>query len=430
MRAPALGVLGVFLVLAGCADPVSTSRFDGPVTITPSTQWSGGTVTVTTDQLLNYAATPVITAGSDTLAVTVVDDTTLSVTAPSVPTGRIELVAHGLADDLSLGMVEVVGFAGVIQQNGQIFGLQLPWPRENPTGILSTWRTSTGPGDVVYLHASTGGITHTGLTVTSSSDPGVAFSYRSGIFTTVRYDTLEFWSWPHPPGGTISTAGQVVMPMSTANTNFEIAPWTFFLTFHHFTQVLRSPDNGASWTCLYDCAADPTENVTHGIAFNQDGSLVASWAEGSPYGMPVFDVAAGTLRYRVPTLFQTAFGAFFTPDGELYAAGDSVARGGILLRLNATSATELGRVELGDRSIYGIAESSSQDRVYALLKGETISLLILNHDLAVQAELKAPPDLVFPGSQCWGATVIPDSAAGKVYAISCAGEIIAFDLLT
>lgn len=417
-------VAGTMLAICACSDPVSTSRYDGPVTITPSIQWSGGVATVTTDQLLNYPTTPVITAGTDTLASAVVDDTTLSVTLPPLPSGTVNLIAHGSAGDLDLGSVSLVGYSGRIQASG-FLGEQQRWSRSSPAGALG----ETANGKVGYLHAANGVLTI--LPVDDGASPyGPGASYRDNVFTVLSPNGVDFWQYS--AGGTPVKLDSAPVSNPAGRPVHELAPWTFLVPSHHSMYIEKSPDNGATFTTTYNPSAAQTEESTWGVVYAPSGSLATIRVSATPMGVPVFDLPAGTLRYRVP-LYEPAGGAVFTTDGELYMAGDTLygGPGDIVLRLDANTGAELGRTSIpAPWSVLGFATDVTESHLYAFLSGfpSGLAVMVLDRSLQPVATLAVPEGTGF-STLCDGITVIPDAAHGKVYAMSCLGEVLTFDLL-
>ena len=431
MRAPT-GVLVAALVLAACADPVSTSRFDGPVTITPSTQWSGGTVTVTTSQLLNYDTAPIITADSDTLEATLVDDTTLNVVLPSVPTGLVDLVAEGWAGEPTLGTVAVLGFRRGVARRSPGLRALVPWPVDQPTGLLAVDER----GEVVFLHAATGYVSHTGIDPGFSFEQAVGVTYQPGVFTTLADDSVVFWSWPYPPGGTPVKTGAMWSPALYYLIHVP-APWTLLATFHDRSVTFRSSDSGQSWQSVYNPNRSRVEDYPRAPVVNADRTLFTIWADGTtPYGTPVFDLPAATLRYRIPTFFFTTQRPFFADSGDLYIAGDSASIG-IVARYRAEDGTELNRLELPGSRIDVMAPAPGGEGAYVFVIDRDPAneayvgprLLVLDRDLKPTARLMVPQDEWATARGFVFHSLIADPSRRRVYLLQSGYETLTFDIL-
>ncbi len=390
-------------------------------------------VMVTTDQLLNYSTTPVITAGTDTLSVTVVDDTTLSVTLPSVPTGSVDLVAEGWAGEPILGTVAVLGFRRGVARRSPWLQALVPWPVDQPTGILAVDEM----GEVVFLHAATGHVSHTGIDPGFTYEKAVGVTYQPGVFTTLADDSVVFWSWPYPPGGTPVKTGVMWSPALYYLIHVP-APWTLLATFHDRSVTFRSSDSGQSWQSVYNPNASRGEDYPRAPVVNPGGSLFTIWADGTtPYGTPVFDLPEGTLRYRIPTFFITASRPFFGDSGDLYVGGDS-AEVGIVARFDAETGTELDRFMPPTGHIFAIVPIPGGGGVYALVKNSGIGcvdaitpyLAVLDRNLNVRARLAAPAGLPEATFGCVSTTLIADPARSQVYVLPLGYNILAFDVLS
>ncbi len=427
------GIIAVALLTAACNDPVSTSRYDGAVTITPSTQWSGGTVMVTTDQLLNYSTTPVITAGTDTLSATVVDDTTLSVTLPSVPTSTVSLVAHGSAGDMALGIVDVLGFNRWITTGERVGAPFVPYPVEQPSGVLGFDEA----GQVVFLHAATGHVTHTQIAPTPGFERAIGMSYQPGVFTAVAGDSVIFWSWPYPPGSAPVMAGFLKSPTFYRDAISVVAPWTLFATRHDVTVTFRSADSGITWYSVYNASGNRAEDYPRVPVVNPDRTLFTIWADGTtPYGTPVFDLPAATLRYRIPTFFFTTQRPFFADSGDLYIAGDSASIG-IVARYRAEDGTELNRLELAGSRVDVMAPIPGGGGAYIFVIDRDPAsvdyvgprLMVLDRSLNVTAELMVPQDQWEVVRSAVFHALIADQSRRQVYLIQPGYETLVFDVL-
>lgn len=407
--------------ILGCAnDPSSPPVRFGPVTIAPLTQWSGGTVTATSDQLFDFPGTPVITAGSDTLAFTQTDDTTLVVTLPPAPSGLLDLVLHGAgSDSLILGEVEIVGFSGILPAERTVGGEPVPWPQSHPTGILGIDINE----NVAFLNASTGHITTFGVHTPRNLSYAPGTSYRPDVIVNLASPTGGIVLWK------LDMAGSAVMldslPLGHSYRKvFEIAPWTWLVTSHHAVWTYKSFDNGATYTQTYDDGQEDEE--AWAVVYSPDRKFGVVLSLGTGSGAPVFDLTTGDLMYRVPSVLRPR-GAAFTDDGELYLSGSDRETGSIL-RLDAATGTVIDSIGLGIAESDALAWDSQTNWIYAMNAHH--ELRIYDRSLNLIANLQAPKGVTLCGQGCYHASIIPDAGHRKVYVMwDVDKRISTFDLL-
>lgn len=411
--------VAIGFILACASDPSSPPDHTGPITIAPLTQWSGGTVTATSDQLLDFPGTPVITGGTDTLAFTQADDTTITITLPSVPSGLVELVLHGTgSDSLVLGEVEVVGFSGVHLAERAVGGDATPWPSMHPTGILGIDINE----NVAFLDATTGAVTTFGVHTPPNLFYAPGTSYRPDIIVNLASPTGGVVIWKLDMAGSAIVLDSIPLGYGDRKL-FELAPSTWLQTNHHGIWIYKSVDNGATYT--YPYREDDGDEEAWAVVYSPDRKFGVVLSLGTDSGAPVFDLTTGGLIYRVPSILRPR-GAAFTDDGELYLSGSDRQTGSIL-RLDAATGNVIDSVGIGKGESDALAWDSQTDWIF--LMNAHHELRIYDRSLKPVATLQVPEGVALC-TGCFHAFIIPDAGHRKVRVIwEVEPTITTFDLL-
>ena len=107
-----LKILGWSLLLAGCNDPPSGPGAAPSFRVSPSRQWSGGTLEVTSPYFSGNEPIPAFIVGTDTVPGFRISDSMVRLTLPVLPSGRYPLSLVASPGMLDAGQVDIVGFGG------------------------------------------------------------------------------------------------------------------------------------------------------------------------------------------------------------------------------------------------------------------------------------------------------------------------------
>lgn len=105
-------ILAWSLLLAGCNDPPSGPGDPPSFRISPSRQWSGGILEVTSSYFSGSDPIPAFLVGTDTAHAFRISDSTVRLTLPVLPSGSHAVGLVTSPRNLDAGQVDIVGFVG------------------------------------------------------------------------------------------------------------------------------------------------------------------------------------------------------------------------------------------------------------------------------------------------------------------------------
>jgi len=330
--------LVVASVLAtGCSDPAEPPL--PAFSVSPTTQWSGGTITIRSSYFANRSVALLIVAGSDTVAYSTMDDSTATAQLPPGPSGPVTLrLVRGTRRD-SLATVQRVGYSVKRTVTPALYGELLATDSAGAPVVLGGTFTGTGNREpVVRLRVVPGTSQILTLRQPSNTQYGMAPSSIPGAFTvrdandsirlvTLLVDTPAIIDSMH--GWSTAFTRQVSLLRSGA----------WLRTQSHYSYV--SYDTGGS------SALVPTESPW-AVYMSPRGDRTTLATVVGNAGVPVWDNATDSVAYRLPFL-STEAAAFSTDGNTLFVVGGYQYGSDSLVAVNATTgASLLPKVKLPD----------------------------------------------------------------------------------
>jgi hypothetical protein len=340
-------------VLAGC----SSSEPNPPsFAVSPSQQWSGGTLTVRSSLFSGGAALPTVTAAGVVMAVARVNDTTITATLPSdLPTQSAPITIVVGSKHYEVGPVDVIGFRFRTQATPGF--LWEPLIRTSPSGPVAVAGLYTQPaGGAISIVDLRTGVTQveTGVQPPQwASAHGVGASFQPGHLI-LRDSTGALGDWQFQPTLTYAdTVPSVIFSRQVAR----LADQVWLFSSNHMSTVRRS---GAS-----DILVSQEDPWDLHLSPAADRALQNSWVT-SIGGTPVFQLSTGDTVFR---LGIGVHGAAFSADGtKLFVAGlgNSTAYG--LWILDAATGTPLHQISLpfsaNSTRLAGVGINSSETTLF------------------------------------------------------------------
>jgi len=319
----------VALVLAACSDPAEPALPE--FTVAPTTQWSGGTLTIRSQYFVDYTDALIIVAGSDTLALlTLTNDSILVAQLAPGPSGPVTLtLVRGTRRD-SLATVQRVGFSGKRTVTPALYGELLATDSAGTPFVLGGSFTGTGDREpIVRLRVVPGTSQLLTLRQPSNTQYGMAPSIIPGAFTvrdatdSIRLATL------------LVDAPAIVDSMHGFGSGFtrqvsELKDNLWLVTGSH--QSYTRPDSAAGTPTLVNTESPWAVFMSPSGNRTTLATLVPLVADS---GVPVWDNATGTVAYRLP-VFSTEAAAFSTNSNTLFVVGGQPGSD-TLIAVNATT---------------------------------------------------------------------------------------------
>ncbi len=393
-----LRIAAVVCCATACGDATSSSRPEAGVT--PAAQWSGGTVQVHS-AALGGQALPSLYAMGTPLAVTRLDDTTLSVRLPVVPTGDMVLSRHQSGRD-TLVVVHVAGFASAREVPGDL-GYEPLVPEGHP-GVRFVGQD--GQAGLTILDPATDQVTTIPGLLPVQLSFGIVPTYVENRY--ILRDSsglLSIWQlFPVPQ--LIDTA--LIRSLGP----------------RHVTQL-----NDSTWLSLYSNAmlatlpsgahfagpglvSDPLR-----VLFSPDGSRVALVMASAPGSRaPVLDGATGDTAFTFHA-HQPTGAAFSRATGRLYVTAGFSFADDTLLALRSSDGAVLAQAAVPTGySGFGLAVDPKLDRVYQVAESSGTRALFI-YDGATLARLgQATSTQVATGlDYSWSAGIGVDTLTGRIH---------------
>jgi hypothetical protein len=315
------------LAALACHDAVRvtlpTVRVETPVA------WAGGSIVLTSPQLVGPDTLPLVVVGNDTVAARFAAPDSLIAAAPDTQGTLCVLLGLRGGGLVPVGTVRLVGgYSG--NQNLPIGGFPLPWPGYGVPSYLMAMQNG-----VVLVDPRTGSIrlllNDSSLDFNCVNSIGPGFEGRvvvagrvgtaCGPFVALRPDL----PWAAPDSGPTFTGGGYRLAV-------ELAPAHWAVVSHHEWQLF-TPDSSA-WYWV---------NETFNVAISPSGDRIVPIANNYGVGgIPVFSPASAAPVYRL-TGFVDVLGADFSEHGDTLfvagvpAPGDSAAQANPVLAAIASS---------------------------------------------------------------------------------------------
>lgn len=350
---PRFRSIALVAAVAACTDlpsAVFPPLPSAPFRLAVAEAWSGGAIRIFSDTTLPSSLPTVVVAGR-VVAVTRVNDTTLSAGLP-LTVGMVPLVVAGARDTLKTG-VTLHGFDAM----GTLFGV---W------GVMAQL---PGVPAVVIGNGATGAVTADLRTGTVTTYPDSIHSSSCGWGPGVTSDSAHFiFQVPNGPAPCTNSRWSIMPSLARLETTpsfprveseddrviAELAPRRWLVSENHdFT--LWVCDSGCVNTYEGNLPAAPTvPGQIDGVHLSPRGDRVAVddyYNEGAT-GIPVIDAQTARVAYWKPTMAWSE-GAAFSPHGDtLFIAGGDSATGGQtwMFVLRASDGAVLDSVPLAVRS--------------------------------------------------------------------------------
>lgn len=391
------------VLLAACNNPPDGPSAPPTFTISPSRQWSGGTVFITSQEFVDLSTTVTVRFDSVSVAATRLDDSTVQV---QLPIGPSEDLTVTIGNNLA-GFVSRVGYRDMrTLLGGEPFSI-VGFP-EGPVGLGARWTGELGMWGLLTGH-------FTPLNDLNYSGFAMGPSFRGPTYGTNMDKTgvvVEWQLWP------------VVRPVDTvpgtpARVAVVLAPDDHVLGYSNQTSTVV---NGVHRSFEGDEASRGFLSAAGGRALLDGGAF---------HGVPVFDALTGDSAYHLP--LRRVSGAVFTRDGaRLYLVGRSdLSTYNRLLAVDAATGDVLAQDSLpgGTEGIdlaLDLAESFLILATY--FEGEPFVLIYDPQTLAHLGTLSLPPEA---GSCCFSARVAVDESTRSIF-LALPGDLLRvyrFDLL-
>jgi hypothetical protein len=422
---------GLLVLGAACSDPLTGNPVHetGTYRLSPTSQWSAGLVTVVSTAFAGPNL-PVILSGTDSLAVTRVNDSTVTVRLPAAASGADTLRhADGIYRDY-IGIVTRFGFHGYQVVPGVSFEELVVGHSLNTVFLIGNNHSDRS---TVVLVPSAGSLT----TLPGLVEPaGAGVSYGPGVTpqpdqfllseaTTGKIFSYRVWpaleqvsampdsiqsTWVHSnlvgqasDSTWIFSNDQFLTTVGPANSNMldVRSSWANFLSPRGDRFVMMARASGlapVTWMPVLD-------SRTGGIAFLMDGVSLVQWAAWSPTGEELFVLGRGN-----------------DPSDSLY-------------RFDATTGARLAAAGLPDSVWAGrIEHDPLQPRLYVQAQVGCLQRLLVYdaNTLSLLGTLPAsgPTGCQIPGVlPTWGLAIEPTGRRGYIVGIGDPVPIYTFDLL-
>ncbi|HEU5358668.1 MAG TPA: hypothetical protein VFU45_06100 [Gemmatimonadales bacterium] len=290
----------------------------------PLQQWAGESVHVRSAAFVYLTdGSYHILAGSDTLAVTRIDDSTVAVAPPDAGSRTVAFTITGAGATAHMGSVQFFGFGGIREPDAGFGGDYEAWPAGTigATGVLG-WVNDSGTGysgSIATLDLRTGHVTtHPGLGYHGSYGP--APGYLPDVVTTsldVSPVAAVHLGNPH------DTLVSIAIP-GFPRTDYLIGPFVEFHTQSHSAYARTSTDSGRTWHTVKDTLY---LNSTWQLVLSptkRSATVINGWSDS---GGVVLDATSGLTRYRLTRMREVDAAAFSADGTVLYVAGSSTGPG-------------------------------------------------------------------------------------------------------
>lgn len=417
-----LKVLAWSILLAGCNDPPSGLGDPAEFRSSPSRQWSGGILEITSPYFSGSDSIPAVMVGSDTARALRISDSTVMLTLPSLPSGTYPLSVVTSTGTLDAGRVEIVGFAralevapvyGVPYKAFQVYGRPL---------VLG------GDADLTLrsLDPSSGRITdYHGYSLPSEYGPSPSFRGRDVVVLRDSNRVAGEYRMSASGPQLLDTVGSG-FPQQFTRHLVPLRDDAYLLTGSHQTSLYRAGQS--AWFT--------TESVW-GVFFSPNSRQMVL---GSSVGLPGAQVFSPALADTVFTLpLQSVYGVAWPLDGAriFVSGGHQWDVHNHLMVLDAVSGRVLAEdsVPAGAAEYWSIDVSRDGSHLFVLTQEDsTTSIGVFDGtSLSRLGTLSIPPS---EKEHCscydWNGLLVLDEANRKIYLVMPTGyqtSVYTFDLL-
>jgi DNA-binding beta-propeller fold protein YncE len=393
--------LGVALACNDSTDPGNPPTF----TITPTAQWSGGDVEVSSQSLTGTGGLPQFTIAGSPLAAVRLDDSTVSVTLPVLASGTVTLTRAGLHPE-SVGVVQVAGLHYAREVPGTLGFEPLVPEGVSPLVFLAEGAGATSPTlsvlDPVTDHVTT--ISGIGPVLTGF---GVMPGFQTNRFV-LRDSLNRLGTWELFPVPVLHQ----LSPYQVASARHQTQPsdTVWLTTFSNRWEVTRP--SGTSVSDL-NAISDPFR-----MAFSALRDRLALAVDFVPGGrrLPVFDASTGDTAYTLG--LPSAHGVAFSAGADRLYLGVHYS-GSVpdsLVAVTAGTGQRLAGVALpAGFTGWTMAVDPSADRLYQVADSSGTPTLFVydGTTLARQGRLGCPSPC--GNSNFWSAGLGIDAATGRIH---------------
>jgi hypothetical protein len=403
--------LGCLLMVVACSD--GTDPGETRFTVSPATVWAGSELTVHSTMSTGGQGGPGFSLAGVQLNAQASGNNTWLVTVPTTASGAVVITAVMNGDSTALDPVTVRGFSGSHQFETGVQSNLLVWAKDGDATALTSDALN-----LLEVNATRSTITvHDSLMGSPQFSVGPSQLDNAFVVWPVDSTRPEVWSLAPTPQR-LADVPETALPRMT-------------MTFDD-DRYLSGFGNGIWLNGAYFEGASEAEigvmSPTHDRA-----TLRVDWDQND---VPVFDVATGTVAFRLPGI-QSTEGVAFSPDGKLLAiaGGDSCAGCGVshVQLLRASDGEVLHDTTLAVHA-WGIAFDRSRPLLYVGVDvtdsagGSTIrpGVLVLDRDSFAERGYLASPaggltcsstSKFGTGGTCYGG-VLMASDEPAVYALS------------
>ena len=371
-----LAILSVLVVVAACNEALNAPE-PAAVRLADEHAWAGGTARLISQGFADTAGI-IVTLNGGAVTPVIENDSTLAIAMPELA-GDLALEISGTSVELTQLTVHTHGFRSV-RAGPPLAGFIEPHP-----GRFSHYFFGAGPGGLHTVNAMTGAVTAT---------------YPQSVHNPLC---------GRGPGPSYDTTALVLAPgdCSGPQRNVTFAPAPVLgdsgrPVFQH--RVIGQPGPGVWLTaggnviCVTGPAAPSCPAASNfgedswGARISPRGDRLAAlmWvAPPSLTGAPIWNALTGAIAYQAPV--GNVRGATFSLGGDtLFLVGGGAQT--LLLALNATSGTELGRTLLPDQSYYyDLHLTADGKRLLAVVWNPAISIAVIRvADMTIETWLSMP----------------------------------------
>ncbi|HKV74323.1 MAG TPA: hypothetical protein VJN95_07380, partial [Gemmatimonadales bacterium] len=197
------GALAAAALIAACDSPQAvTPPPTGPFSISPVDPWAGSTVLIRSADFSAHGHGAFVRLGTDSLALTRVDDTTMSAAIPDTVGGEFtpQVVVDGLS--FPLQPITISGYASYHQYEPWLEQDIYAWPRTGAASVMGG--TATG---LTFIDLDAGTVTTDDTILNLNYIRGPGATYRDSVFLLARAGSaLESWRLLPTPA-LLDTAG-------------------------------------------------------------------------------------------------------------------------------------------------------------------------------------------------------------------------------
>lgn len=380
--------LALLLTLAACSDSSEPAAPPPEFVVSPASQWAGGTVLVRSPFFDGLDSLPTITAAGIEMVTARIDDSTLSVTLPTLPTQTAAIEVIDGTTSYLVDSMGIVGYRGrtdaspaamgnpvVVATPGGPIGIGVLNPQP-PGGAIVLVDLALAQAEVV-----------TGVGPVNEWWRGVGVTYDPARFilrdstgtvgewqvhpTLIRTDTVPSAVWSTLNGGDVARLSASVWlhwgPHSAA---------VYHDSVLHSTWVVEDP-----WAIKGSILADR--------------ALLSAWYPAGD--ARAFDLSAGDPVFDLP--LTSIGGAVFTGDaGILYAAGGGAANNESLVTVNAASGAVVRLVPLPPSGrVFAVALDATEQRIFVMVERGNVPEILVFDASSMDLVGRLLPD---PGAAC------------------------------